>query len=394
VRKVVYFYDSPFTESLQRMFFLDDMAASGFTIEYWDLSAVYRRGALSASYLLERPYVRRLSTRRELESRIAREASAGTIFLPCGSLDPRFFGLHRALTKHGAPLFAFAYGRVPVPKGTLSQKIVANADFLINPRKLAKFLSNRLVAGVRKLKLTKTYDVIFAAGQAAVSEVSAGGAATATGGGKRVVPINAHYYDDFMALRGKSPRLVAGRYGVFLDDNLPYHPDIRYLGIEPVAPGPLYEAQNAFFDCLEKRYGFEIAIAAHPKSDYKINPFGGRRIFRHKTQELTEHCEFAITTVSTSLGYAVLYRKPLCLVTTRAIVAAYDSIKLDPLQKLWAEYLGAPRVHIDDERERREFAFGAVDAERYDAYKYDFIVSRGCEDKSSREIFKEFVRNY
>ena len=41
---------------------------------------------------------------------------------------------------------------------------------------------------------------------------------------------------------------------------------------------------NSFFNMIENN-GLKVIIAAHPKSDYKINPFEGREIYKYKTNE-------------------------------------------------------------------------------------------------------------
>lgn len=383
MRKLIYFSDLPLTEPVEHHIFLDHLRSGGFDIEYWDHSAAC---GVKPDFpgVIQRPYVRKFSSTAELVARADKEARNGAIFLSLTSAPERFLGFLRILKKHNAPLFRFGICQVPLPATDLGKKIMANWRGLFVPKRLSIMAQNRLIALAKRLGIIKDYDIVFAAGQETARMYAPA----------RIVPINQNYYDEYLAACPDPPKLVPGRYGVFLDDNLPYHYDWAYHGIKTIPAEPYYKSLNAFFSRLEQRYGLKIAIAAHPKSDYRTNPFEGRTILKGKTALLTFHAEFAITTISSSVGNAVLHRKPIVFIYTPEIIDRYAPLKIGPLQETSAEFLGCPRLNIDDERERSEFTFKPIDERRYDAYKYGFILSPESENRLTTDIFKDFIKNY
>ena len=65
---------------------------------------------------------------------------------------------------------------------------------------------------------------------------------------------------------------------------------------------------NSFFNMIENN-GLKVIIAAHPKSDYKINPFEGREIYKYKTNELVKNSTFTMAHMSSSINFSVLHNK-------------------------------------------------------------------------------------
>jgi len=126
-------------------------------------------------------------------------------------------------------------------------------------------------------------------------------------------------YEECLINKGKKP-LMPNDYCVFIDQYLPYHPDNLDAGIKLDA-GKYYNELNKFFDFIEKTYGIQVVIAAHPRSNYKLHPecFPHRKIFKNETCMLVKDCRFVIYHFSNSLSYATLFKKPILIVTNKEI---------------------------------------------------------------------------
>lgn len=378
MQKPIYLCYLPLTVSLQEQYCLDDLAARGVPLEYWDVTAAFF-ASLRLSGQIERPYVRKFKSLDELRERLAAEDLSNVLLVSLISFEPRALNFFRILSRSGARTAAYATGLHPVPAGGLGAKLAANLSYLADPGRLKEFIKNRAALMLRRW-LVRDPDVLYAAG----------GAASGAYPSARELKINYFDYDDVLAHEGEA-RLVEGRYGVFLDDNLPHHPDVGMFGAEPIDPAPYYAALEKFFERLEKKFGLEMVIAAHPKSDYREGAFGGRKLFRGATRRLAAHAEFAVTTASTSISYPVLYRKPIFFVHTDEVERKYAPIKLVLFSKLFAETLGCPSFNLD--RAPAVDALPVVDPAKYDRYKYNYLVSRESEGRSTRDILWDYYKS-
>lgn len=101
---------------------------------------------------------------------------------------------------------------------------------------------------------------------------------------------------------------------VFLDQNLPFHPDFKVQEVETVNSELYYKYLNKIFDEIEKKYKMNVIIAAHPSSDYNINLFNNRKVIKFNTIEEIKKSKYIIGHYSTSLGLATVEKKPMMLI--------------------------------------------------------------------------------
>lgn len=378
MRKVVFSSYVPLTETILKIFPLDFLAEKGMPVEYWDLSPLF--GHALPGKELARPFVRRFTNWDELGAALLSTEISGAFLVSAVPYEPRFFRLHRQFSASRAKLGAVIVGVLPIPNETGFQRIRQGVRYLFDPQKMSRILLKRVQIALKRLGCVRGFDVVFAAGSAAREAADAA----------RIVPINHIDYDDWLETLPVGTRRVDGRYAVYLDQFAPAHPDFAFLGIKTmIDPVRYYSLVNAFFDRLEKRHGLEVVIAAHPKSDYPENPFGGRKIFWSATRPLVRHCEFALATISTSLSYAVLDRKPLIFFTTDDIAARYRSLKHDVFPPHFARVLGRPCINLDHPPQD-DLRVDPVNEGLYDDFKYRYLVSRELEGRLSREAYLDY----
>jgi len=178
---------------------------------------------------------------------------------------------------------------------------------------------------------------------------------------------------------------------VFIDEYLPYHPDLTNTGLKsPMKAEDYYGFLSALFDRIEEIFGLEVVIAACPRADYtdKPNAFGNRRIEYNATARLVGECRLVVAHRSTAINFAILFRKPVMLTTTEKI---YQHSSQTPYLEGFARSLEQP-IHFIDRLSSvnldRVFEF---DDAIYDRYIRDFIKQPDSPDAPFWQIVADSV---
>lgn len=205
---------------------------------------------------------------------------------------------------------------------------------------------------------------------------------------KNVVSLN--YFDVEIDIQIKNQSsIIEGNYIVFLDTNLPSHPDLKRDKLETISSKVYYQKLNLFFDKIEKKTGYNIIIAAHPHSNY-TQEFLNRKVIKNNTAILVKHCKFVILHESTSMNFALMNRKPIVLIYFNEFIT-YKNYLTEiylRMEKL-SRYFEIPLINIDMEIEDIRLTFNEY---KYDEYLWKYIYSTQF-PKSNYEILKnEFIR--
>ena len=198
-------------------------------------------------------------------------------------------------------------------------------------------------------------------------------------------------YDIYLA-NGHEEFELGERYAVFLDEDMAFHPDYDHSGIEPpTTPGKYYPAMNRFFEQFERANGMRVIIAGHPRSHHQLHSelWSGRTIIRNKTAQLVRGADYVLGHATTSLSFAVLWRKPILFLSSNDLDKSY----LGPLIALRSNLLRRPLVNVDEPLrvapDQNDFL--AVDEDAYSGYVAEFIKCPGTPDLPAWQIFSEFV---
>lgn len=165
---------------------------------------------------------------------------------------------------------------------------------------------------------------------------------------KKTQLIYTHTNDYDMCLRVKEePRLVAEKYCVYIDEYLPFHPDLIGQEIR-IDAEEYYRDLERFFDFIEENYKLKVIVAAHPKAEYGENGkfLKKRTIIKNKTCVLARDAEFAIYHKSNSLSYLIAYQKPIIFVTCNALER--DFISGAQIIRRIATELGKPVLNVSE----------------------------------------------
>jgi hypothetical protein len=199
-----------------------------------------------------------------------------------------------------------------------------------------------------------------------------------------------------------SQTLLSGHYpksvefeSVFLDTGFPefYRDELLTGDTESVLPSQWYPQINNFLDFVNMALGYRTAIAIHPKHVGRDHSafFGQRRTIGGQTMDLVSRSELVIATNSTSISYAVAFRKPLILVTCDAIEKSKQRKRLEI--RNCSHETGAKVFNIDREYTEQELRDALViDHAKRESYKRKYLTSR-TDDKPNYQVLLDEVIN-
>lgn len=192
-------------------------------------------------------------------------------------------------------------------------------------------------------------------------------------------------YDELKKV-SESPRLVEGRYILFMDAGLAHHPS--HEGAKNAVSKEEYlEAMNAFLDRVEQKFLMPVIVASHPKSNYDENDFNGRKIVLYKTSELLKYADIILAHYSTSLIEAVLQKKRIVFLYSKKYMDS-DSKTLMENTIEYASMLNASLVDINDEN-NISIKF---DQKSYEKFTNKFLRYKRKEKYSNSEMIVKFLK--
>ncbi|MCX5855346.1 MAG: hypothetical protein NTZ24_12405 [Deltaproteobacteria bacterium] len=386
ISKIVYFVEAYFNESDYRRFGVKTFKDNGFDVEVWDFTPFIASGEYKSTV---KPPVfncdnwRLFQTKKEAITAVARLDD--TCFV-VSLIHYAFYSLsiHRMFSKQNIKysVDAMALPRVDRSKVVFSESI-SNKFKQLN---LSGLINSILYLIPYQMLNVKPADYILARGE---KYGTPGLAVTAT---SNVVWAHSYDYDTYLTEADKLGPVDINT-GVFIDEYLPFHPDYAYSGLStPVTPDEYYPKLCRFFDYLESKNRFKIFIAAHPRSRYEDLPdyFGGRPVIRGKTSELVRTSGFVILHTSTAVNFAVLYEKPIIIVTTDKYNEGWAE---DPTPDWMAGFFGKKVHNLDYHFEFNLQKELYVDVKKYRAYRNDYIKKDGTEELQSWQILANRIKN-
>ena len=308
ISKVIYIAYAPLTVKIEKDFYFNELEAEEIDIEYWDLSEKFFP-KLFLPDSIDKHYIIKISTLLEFKKRLELENLPSTLFIPLIGYEWRSLHLHFILSKLKCRLAFFARGMLPVYNVSFKKKLLLKLQYSLTPKNTLRFSLNLLAYFLRNKTSVGHYEVIFAAGN--IAKI------THQNLTKEIVPCNHFDYDYTLQL--ENIPVPTKKYALFLDEFLSGHPDFKMQNTKTVSEKNYFFTINAFFSKIEKEFDLKVIIASHPKADYDPSTFNGREIIKYKTAELAKHAEFLIAHISTSIGFATIYNKPLLLTYTQEL---------------------------------------------------------------------------
>lgn len=379
ITKVIYFVEAFFNARDYKRFGIEVLEKNGFDVEVWDFTPFiapeeYQKANKPADFYCRN--LRVFRTRKEARRALSQlDKHFFIMSLIHYSIKSLFIyrilyqkELKYCIDTMALPTVERSEDRVP--RGVLDKLQV------LKPSVFLSMVMNMIPYSVMGVNAT---DFILARGE----KFNTPGVAVSNS--SEVLWAHSYDYDIYLEERDR-PTTVDASIGVFIDEYLPFHPDYAYMGNEsPVMPDQYYPQICHFFDHIEREFGYKIIIAAHPRSRYEGLPdyFGGRPVIKDRTSELVRNSGFIIMHTSTAINFAVLYRKPIIIVTTDRYNEGWTE---DPTPGWLAAYFGKKVHNLDRSIEFDPNREMTIDDAAYGSYRNAYIKKDGTEEISSWQI--------
>jgi hypothetical protein len=398
IKKIIYIVFTFCKRDYER-FGIEIIKNNGFSVEVWDLAPVaynkvYKKIKVPDPINYKKSNCILFMDKDEVIREICR-LKLDTLVIAINDISFKTYFLYRELSKKNI-LYALFYSDI-IP----NYKNKITSPLILCKRKLNYFFEK--IRGVNYLKIKKYLFRIIPFKYLMIkfpALILAGGSQTLVKYnppiGKKTKIIWGHTldYDLYLndSLKPSKNELKGKKYAVFLDQYLPFAPDLVYMGVNsPLTPKQYYYSLCNFFNRVEKETGLNIIIAAHPRSKYEEHQsyFEGREIVRGRTIELIRDSDLVLMHYSASLSFAVLYNKPILFFATGEMEKCTSEVKkiCAYSSELNKQFINIDVIYkIDWDKEL------TVDKETYANYKEKYLKRKGTEEKPFWQIVADEVK--
>lgn len=342
----------PLTSRFHERYCIDSLIDNGFSVTFLDLSKLFNRH--NPNFDKERKFIC-VDSYKNFEIYFnSNNSNEDLVFWYLGGVNKSTIIFYNFFLKNNIKLFYFDDGRLPF--GFLSFNFFISRLFERFAHlffKLKSVLFNHVIP---------KFDLVFYSGKMSQHFVKSNFNA------KLYRPFNNVDYNKFLAV--KNNEISTDQYILFLDQNIPDHPDILNLNIH-LNKDDYYEKLNLFFDYVEKKTKKKIIVALHPTSNLKNHNYKNRKVITDIVLYIN-NCYSFITFYSTSLNFAILSYKPLLLLTSDEVS---KQCKVGTRQAFFISKFINQKIISISGNYCDEVFFKNVNKTRYDNYKQNFIVS-------------------
>ena len=332
--------------------------------------------------------MRRFARSTELAEAIRLEP-ADTFFINLVEPTTQSYQLYRSLHHSGSRYAVITANAIPaieeIGKELVSEKVRRLHRLLLRPKEL--FM--RIAGKIRQLVTNS-----LSGPSSGASLWIAGGTRSVAAGASyprsrltRTIWAHALDYDSYLA--AGAPLAHSDGTIVFLDSYLPHHPDYAGEDLPPLDAVRYYASLRRLFDDIEDHLELRVLIAAHPRAEYSDETlFGGRPIIKDRTADLVRKSALVLAHWSTAISHAVLYEKPIVLLTANAFQGRQESRFIVAM----ADWLGSRPVNIDEPVSVDWSEQLSVNRKAYRAYRAAFIKKEGSPELPFWQIVADAIR--
>lgn len=408
INTIIFLTRRPISVFEEEKWCFEYLRSQGFKVEVFVLTGLlYKNMATRNSVVnlvgqpLQGDFIHYIDSYQEFENLVGR-TSAHSLFIDyvMGNLDLTLKEekIFRLMGKHGARYAFISNGALPFPsllvrdrRGKLKAFRSKVVKAITNPGMLLEYVASRVILLLtRRCNIYPLPMVIFGGD----SEILQRYIQARLIEKKTIVPVNSFDYDScILLLRGLGNKLPENEdVCVFLDEAATHHPDCAMLGVEPAAGEPYFTAMNHFFDFVEKNTGCKVVIAAHPRSNYEDMPnvFGGRTVIKGKTAELVAKSKLVVMHSSTSISYAVFFKKP---VISLKIPGMRPGNQADRMVETMAVTIGNKPVDLAKDELTPPLLQCGCNLEKYAEYEKRYVRTEGAEESPVWAIVAKTILN-
>jgi len=398
VTNIVILLDLPLDQRLFNFLGIETLMRNGFDVEIWDLTPFFHREFQERIVIdgrVEFNRYRKFHTKRKIVRAIS-DLSSGTMVNSFISFQCQTYFIYRLLSAKKIRYCVtqmISFPALPAPqKWNLAEllKSLFKRVTALKPKHVFLGLCDKILLKYYFMFGIRPADVALMSGEKSLEILR-------DPIDEKTHKIWAHSWDyDVYLEERNNPVSPDPAVGVFLDEYFPLHTDLDYLGISsPVGVDEYFEKLCSFFDHVEKNYHVRIVIAAHPRSNYPESTkyFGGRSVIKGQTAHMVHKSSFVIAHDSTSINFAVLFRKPILFITMDKIQKC-DAGRLTTALSIeaMAQSLRKKPINIDTMAEFNWVQELEIDTKAYEHYQNDIIKKVGTPDIPFWEIYTRSIR--
>lgn len=373
INKIIFINYELLSNKIRKDYLLDYLIEEDFNVEYWDITFLLTK----QKHFSDSEYISIITSYNELNRRLKLEDQNKTILIPMFYPTGNSIKLFRCFTKSNLKMGFFSWGVWPSPPKVIIDSLNFS-NFSIT--RLKGILLNQISKIYIKIKLIKEFDFVFAAGRASSLKFP----------NSIIQHVNLPDVILYNEIRLKFKNNSRANYCVFLDNNAAGHPDVELLNGKLIDFNRYVNELNHFFDKIEKQYGCKVIIASHPSSNYDRLLFDGREIVVKNTAELVRDASFVLSSLTTSISYAILFDKPLIFFYTNEMVTNYRSYGYPHVILYLSEYLNCPVYNISNDFLLSDVLNNIPDQIRQN-FIDDYYTSENSINSSNGELVKQFL---
>jgi len=398
IKKIIYLLDNLFCKRDYDRFGIELLEANGFEVLVWDLTPIINPDIynnIAVPDPIEYKGYNLFSKVSAIRNAILNLGNDCFIII-ISDYCPKLYPVLRSISRKKLPYcFELSGSCVPILSDYVKEtsepakEKVALLQIIdkvkkINYKLLKKYIFRRIPY---KLMRLRPADFIIAG--AAKSNIYLYRVPSAKG--TKILNIHYYDYDNYVAEISKG-NIIDQATGVFLDQYVPFHPENLLSGCSSeIKVEEYYPYLRKFFDYLEATFKVKIIIAAHPRANYDncSNYFGGRPVIRDKTCELVGKAWFVLAHHSFSMNYAVLFNKPILILTTEEMQKSKHGTYIN----LMATILGKTPIFIDRPYNIDWEKEIMVDNKKYNEYKQNHIKMEGTEELPFWHVVANYIKS-
>ena len=385
--RIIFCFGFPFTKRHFAAFKMQELADAGIVVEVWNISScISPQLADNNDIYWECAMLKTIKKRQELTQKIL-QLNESSLFVFCINYCAKSLFVFRAVSKKKIKSLLFHHNITPIVESDTGLNI--RASFFKKLRHLTFTRVMNKVITLLPRKFLGISDLSFVVTGGAMSQkVSSFPVGKAT----KFWSIHSTDYDSYIEIIEKD-KACTDKHVVFLDEFGPFHPDFIYAELNPfTTQGSYYPALCSFFSIVEDFLNSKVTIAAHPRVNYQNYGafFGERSTVQNRTAELVANSKLVLAHSSTSINFAVLFRKPIIFITTNEI----EKSKQSEWIKVFAAQFGKTPINID-QLGGMKIDFNVelfVDEEKYSQYIEKYIKGSKSPRGSFSEIFLKYFR--
>lgn len=371
-KKIIVVGFLPLNEAYKKRLFMYEFEKSKIEYEYWSLYYIFYKNEPVIYNRIIQKNEKIFKTKIELLNEIEK-ISIDSIFVKEGGIEKEIIDFYLKVFKKKLKIIFLKWGNTPTIEGKdllkkrLKQflnikKVILHIRFLFKCQKL-NWLSKHNEKNIKILYAGKKFkDGILK--------------------NKKIekIAVMSEDLENYLKVKeiGKKENQV-----VFLDQNLPNHPDFYIVGEKKINSEKYYKQLNNFFDYIEKVFNTKVIIAAHPKSNYVSETFGGRKIVKNQTATEIKKSKLILASYSTTIGLGIIENKPIILIENND----FSEFMKSKVKKI-AEVLDVIIINMD------VFDYKLpelnINKEKYKKY-YNEYLGDGINLKSAKDSILEFI---